>query len=536
MTEHTSSENPGLPSLAATADVVTVVIMEDRAQITRRTTVQLSAGRTLLSAKGATPLLADRSLRCRLRRGGVPVDEAQGRVLDVRVERSYVMRPARPEAEKGLVATVETLADEYRGAHDRIQTLLHERKLLDTVGKSLAQQVSDRLAVGAFDASVETELETLFEQRTQVESHALTLQWQQLDRRRRIEAIEEELRLALLPVSEYRATLSAEIWTAAAGTYEVEWEYLVPCALWRPEYVAELSEAGGKARVHWLSDGTVWQATGEDWTNVEVSLSTARPTLGAELPYLTDDALKARDKSDEEKTTLDVTSRDEVIQTTSTTKQEKKADTPPGVDDGGETRTFKVKARVNVPSDGRPHRLTFETWDTEAEAELVCMPSRATFVFQRSLQTNPSLMPLLAGPVALIKNGGFVGRSEVAYVAPGERFELSWGSEDNLVVLRDQTRHYKETMLRKVQEYTFNVSVYLANHTTAPTLVRLVERIPVSEISQVKVSILDKETTLGFDKDDQGLLTWRLKLSPLSEEKVKLGFEVSMPSNVRWDG
>jgi uncharacterized protein (TIGR02231 family) len=534
--EHTLEKRQDPQNLVAHAKVSAVVIMEDRAQVFRRAKVDLSVGRTLVHVKGATPLVADRTLRCRLKQSGAAVADARGRVLDMRVERSYVTRPARPERERELVQTIEKSADEYRSVYDRIRTLLHERKLLDGAGKSVAQQVSDRLAVGAFDASAKSEIDTLTKRRTDVEGQALALQWQQLDRRQRIEALEEELRLALQPVSDYQATLFAEVTVVEAGAYELEWEYLVPCALWRPEYSAELRTEAGKTRLHWISGGTVWQATGEDWTEAMISLSTARPSLGADLPFLADDILKSRDKSDEEKRTIEVTSREEVIQTTTRVRQEKRSDTPPGVDDGGETRVFAIRTAISVPADGRPHRLIFETWDADAEAELLCIPSKACFVFERSLQTNPSAMPLLAGPVALIKNGGFIGRSEVAYVAPGERFELAWGSEDNLVVLRDQTREAKETKIRKVQEIVFKVAVYFANHTAAPATVRLIERVPVSEIAAVKVAILEKETTVGFDKDDQGLLTWRLSLPPRTEERVKLGFEVSMPSNVRWDG
>jgi len=47
----------------------------------------------------------------------------------------------------------------------------------------------------------------------------------------------------------------------------------------------------------------------------------------------------------------------------------------------GAAHTFRV-----VPTDGRPHRLVFETFPMDAETSLVAIPSRAPFVFS----TRPS--------------------------------------------------------------------------------------------------------------------------------------------------
>jgi len=66
--------------------------------------------------------------------------------------------------------------------------------------------------------------------------------------------------------------------------------------------------------------------------------------------------------------------------------------------------------------------------------------------------------------------------------------------------------------------------------------VRLTERVPISEIEQVKVTLSDKNTTAGFERDDQGLFTWDLEMEPGDEQQVLLSFQVAMPPNVHWDG
>ncbi len=527
--------------LEVEAAVCAVLVMEDRAQVTRRAQVALEAGRNLVAVGGVTPLAADSTLRCRVRAveptGSADSDKGDPpRVLDVTVRRRYLIRKARPESEQEIRDAIDEAAREHLGVHDRIRTRLHERGLVDRTLSGLTQQILDRLVVGPFEPEWAEELELAFSRRAELEKEVLADQRAQDDRRVRLDRLVEELRVVLAPVSEYTASLGAELWVPADGRYAIEFEYQVPCALWRPSYGAELREEEGAGRIAWRSAGTVWQATGEDWKAIKLSFSTARPTLGAELPMIADDELDARDKTDHEKRVVEVTSRDQVIARTSEVPQEEQIDTPPGLDDGGEARTYTVSEKVCVPTDGRPHRIEFDRWEEPAERELVCLPEKAEFVFLRSMQKNPSALPLLAGPVRLTRNGGYVGRSQIRYVAPGEKFELSWGSTDGLVVMRELDRDYEETTIRKRRLHDFKVELYLANHSGSKKSLRLVERVPVPEIEQVEVKIQPEETTAGYVKDDQGLLNWTLDLEAGEEKRVELAFRVSMPHSVVWHG
>ncbi|MBW1811952.1 MAG: DUF4139 domain-containing protein, partial [Deltaproteobacteria bacterium] len=113
---------------------------------------------------------------------------------------------------------------------------------------------------------------------------------------------------------------------------------------------------------------------------------------------------------------------------------------------------------------------------------------------------------------------------------------LSWGSEDGLTVLRDVSREYDQTGLRKRKHYDYKVVVYLANFSGQECSLQLTERVPVSEIKQVEIEIDQKKTTPGFKKDDQGLISWDLVLTAGAEKRVEIFFKVVMPKNVIWDG
>src|SRR4030095_5858559 len=60
--------------------------------------------------------------------------------------------------------------------------------------------------------------------------------------------------------------------------------YQLPDAGWRPLYDARLDSEAGHVELAQL--GEVQQRTGEDWSGVALTLSTARPAVGAGLPEL----------------------------------------------------------------------------------------------------------------------------------------------------------------------------------------------------------------------------------------------------------
>ena len=70
---------------------------------------------------------------------------------------------------------------------------------------------------------------------------------------------------------------------ARAGA-ELELEYFVPGARWKPAYDLHFASARGQIRVE--TAAVVEQATGEDWTDATLLLSTAMPGRGIDLPEL----------------------------------------------------------------------------------------------------------------------------------------------------------------------------------------------------------------------------------------------------------
>jgi uncharacterized protein (TIGR02231 family) len=136
--------------------------------------------------------------------------------------------------------------------------------------------------------------------------------------------------------------------------------------------------------------------------------------------------------------------------------------------------------------------------------------------------------------VRLIQNGGFAGRTQVPFVAPGESFALGWGSQDDLQVTRRSGQSEEEKALSRRVCHRIWTKVYLSNTGSEPRTLSVRERIPVSEVEEVQVKLLTKETTKGHREDKDGHLTWGIELAPGATRELELTYQVDAHRKVVW--
>lgn len=503
-----------------------VLLTEDRALVTRRGPVSLPGGPATLRLEGLSPALVNASVQVALR--GLP-GASTGHVA---VTRRWVPL-ARPTER-----STDALAREALAAKDRLEDLDAAIARAQRRGESVLAELQRYAALvarnagrGLFEAGrLDVELRRLRERLLEVPARVAALRGERVDLRRALADLQAMIAAVEQGALRLETTLELAV-DAPAGQAELELRYLVPNALWRPSYEAALS-SGPEPRVVWRVQGMVWQRTGEDWRGVRVTLSTARPSAGTALPPLPLDRLSVRPKTPEERRTIQADFRDQLIQTTELAAGQPEA--LPGVDDGGETRVLRAAAPVDLPSDGRPHRVHVSAFEAPARARWLCVPERETAVVRELSLENRAAEPLLAGPVVLVLDGAYVGVGDIPFVSPGERFALSFGSSDDVVVEHTRRRSVEKRKLQS--DLTWFVCETTLHHTGgAPLDLEVVGRLPVSELEKVQVLRAPPPlTSPGAEgPDEHGHVRWRVRLQPGGREVLSLAFRLDVGGGVQ---
>jgi uncharacterized protein (TIGR02231 family) len=495
---------------ALTLPIRDVVVLEDRAHVTRRGEVEVPAGAGRLIVRGVAPVIVDKSI-------GVRLSDERVSALHARVVRTPVFE------------RTEEIDDEVRRMRARLEQIESRQRR-----QSRDAYDTDRILVALLDESAE---DAAWGRPLNVERQR---SYEELVRRSRALAetlarvhVEiEELRRALdrklarrraeeRPDLGMRADLEIEVEAREAAACEVTVTYVVANACWRPRHRAVLDD--DKRVVRLETEGVVWQNTGEDWADTSLALSTERASLGTEIPKLETDKVHTRKKG-----ALVVETRQEKIERAGLGAQPgagrvETIEEMPGIEDGGEAQHLRSPDAVTVPSDGRPHAIPLSTLESEAELELVIAAELVVAAVTRTTFANVAARPLLAGPVDLVRRGGASGRTTVGFIAPGERVAIGWGPEPAIAVHREVEPLKDETsLLGSWTTQAHDVRVTVANLGDRPRTVVVQERVPVSEIDKVKIDVVQKETTDGKDADAAGILTWKLELSPRAQKTIKL--------------
>lgn len=503
--------------------VTAVTCLEDRTLVERSTEVDLAPGVQRLRLGPVTALAADRTLRAEL---------VTGTVLDARITRVWTPpAPLPPTAEDSeLRHRVHTLEQEQLDLGAERQRLTARLALLAQLAADLLREIAEGAGQGETEPArwtreldrVDAERETYGERLRTTDARLLTLD-DELNGARLALELAEEAPPELLGFLE----LTVE---SPGGPDRLTVSHLTPCALWRPAYRATLAEDG---TLTLETEAVVWQRTGEDWTGVRLTLSTARSALAGEPPRLAEDVLTLRERTSEERRTVEVELREQEIGSTGPA-----TDGLPGVDDGGEVRVLRAPSPARIPSDGRPHRVPVTTFTTLATSEYACAPELSPLVTRVARFTNASGHALLAGPVDLVLGSGFTGRAELAFTAPGAPAELSFGSSDAYRVVRETeetqgTSGALSSRTVKTRTVRLHLSRFTGPDEHADQLITVRERIPVSEVSAVEVRLRKELCSPAPDElDPDGIVRWQLTLPPGGRRTVTLAYEISAAAKV----
>lgn len=511
---------------ALTSKITQVTFFEDRAEVRRQLRCRVTPGSCIATVNGVALVVDDSSLIAIVRSGN-------SRVVASSVRRSEVQLQNRRAAEKinrddELQVARKRLFEAHRDL-DRAEAE-QERllRLLTDWERSAAQATRPRIdhtaaLKGAYE-EINTAVEATFPHIEQCRS--------ELER-----AIEAE-RLATSRYSQAKATaprheavLEIQLSSAESTEVEIDIVYRTPCALWRPEHRAQLLQNNSPqtpAKLHLRTYAIVWQITGEDWSNVPCRFSTARPSQSAAAPLLREDPLALQRKSDPR--SIIIEEREQIMQIATLGRGFRRAEEMPGIDDGGEALSLDGRGTSTIPSDGLPVAIEIGEQILSCEADLVAFPERSEVAYLRVTSTWQGKLPLLAGSIRVAVGPALMGVASTRFIAPGEPFELGFGPDDDVRIRRLCEEKRETVPVIGTQKILRKIRLFLSNLGHQTKVLRMMERIPVSEVRDLTVEVMDAggsrlDPRSGFSRFD-------LTLAPGQHLELTFAYRIEASSRV----
>jgi hypothetical protein len=374
----------------------------------------------------------------------------------------------------------------------------------------------------------------------------------------------------------------------AAGAGKVRLNYLVGAATWNPQYKLRAGKEKDPVQLEYLA--AIVQQSGEDWSGVSVTLSTAEPMLNAAPPELLalDIDVTAAAAANQpggaggvkgqlgpqseqrqreryaEAQQLRQKARDALIGNRSEAGW---ADINLGAaleqsnellamdEDGasadvkrmarafreGPSVTYHLKTNLTVPSRNDQQLIEVARIEVTPEYFYKAVPVLTPHVYRLATLTNTSDHVLLPGEATMYLGSDFVGRMNLPLVAIGEQFTAGFGVDPQIQVARELSDKAK-TVQGGNQVHAYGYRIRVSSFKQTPVTVQVWDRLPRAEAEAVGVSLVSASPPLSEDaayvraERPKNLLRWDVKVDPgMNGEKaatVEYDFKLEYDRNV----
>jgi uncharacterized protein (TIGR02231 family) len=194
---------------------------------------------------------------------------------------------------------------------------------------------------------------------------------------------------------------------------------------------------------------------------------------------------------------------------------------------------YNIAGRVTVPETGEVKRVQIDQTVLDPALMVQTAPKRDQKAFLYAKVAIARGTPILPGPVALFRDGTFVGNGRLPQLAPGEDHELGFGIDD-LVRVRYSIAEEKRSesgiiTTSKADARSFRISVKNLHERAIP--VTVIDQIPVSQNADIKIELTGKSAPTKRDIDERrGVMAWEMELKPDEEKVVEFGYRVTWPA------
>ncbi|XP_078617338.1 protein F37C4.5-like isoform X9 [Branchiostoma floridae x Branchiostoma japonicum] len=350
--------------------------------------------------------------------------------------------------------------------------------------------------------------------------------------------------------------------------------YVVSKARWAPKYDMRVFTKDSAMKIQYF--GVIRQATGENWQDATISLSTSLPSVGGTAPSLGTQVLSFKNRSDgvgipqsitdsplkmkkaarrglgsfrrkdkpqiyspdrtsliiDDEGTIDMVEDSELFTTGGdSTEQQGK--------DGLLSTTYDIPRKANIPSDNQPHKVQIAMIDFNPTFEHETAPKRSPHAFLRATVKNDSEYALLAGPVNVYLDNNFIAKSDLRTVAPSEEFTCSLGADPAVKVIYKPLHKYREQsgVISKTTQMTYRQVIEIKNLRPDPIKITVSDQLPLSTEEKIKVN-LQEPSIKHPEKNDKNKpirlnvhnnVEWTLNIEGGKTHEVTLKYSIEHP-------
>jgi len=532
-------------SIPADSQISAATVFADRATLTRTAIVDVPAGAHEILFENLPVNLYPDSLRVEGKGSGSVI---LGALSHKRINQADLIVPR----ERAINDQIQALEDRRLLISAEIEALEQKKaffiNLMNEAGERSREEIAD------FNLKPEQWTQAANTVASGIEESQKNIVRQQLE----VREIDDTLGKLRRDLSQLRTgrkqsyTVSLPVEAKTSGRLTLELSYQMPNATWRPVYDARLDTKTGELEI--IQYGAVTQRTGEDWTGIDLTLSTARPQRGASLPPISPmwvhlKASRTAKESDFFRRSVQEENAPRVVEALRESSsalpmpEAEQARTLPlqiakqvhaNIDTGGFTAEYSIPGPSDVLADGTESKLLIGPFETDSSMQVHVKPQLSQEAFLVARAALKGEAPILPGTVSLFRDDAYIGQSSLPLLRTGKEYDIYFGIDDQVEVKHNilEDKSGDSGLLGRDNVKEQRTVTTINNLRQKPVTLIVAQSVPVSKNKDIDIEMNKEYTTPGYDKDienKKGVLQWSQNLGAQSKTDIKLGWKVTWP-------
>lgn len=198
---------------------------------------------------------------------------------------------------------------------------------------------------------------------------------------------------------------------------------------------------------------------------------------------------------------------------------------------------YEAQARVEIPSDGRLHRIEVMIAHGDVEQWWRAVPNQEEAVYRMARIKNPHPMPLLKGPMDVFVEGSFLLSTVCENIDRGGEVEVGLGVDDRFKVARNATMDEAKEgfIIQNKTSIVHQVKTELRSNVGFDAKIEILDRVPVTNSKDIEVELTRSEPAhQEYDQSADGAKTvrggmrWMLTVGPGQRANVEFDYTITL--------
>jgi len=305
-----------------------------------------------------------------------------------------------------------------------------------------------------------------------------------------------------------------------------ELRYFVNDCGWAASYDLKILDISKPVSLIYQSK--LYNNTGTDWNDINLTISTADPSKTAQYPMMSKWVLeeiypaiyygyvgkKERDKGDLPGVAGKYKDSEKEKESTMTASEL-------SID-------FNIKDKKSIPSDSKPYLVEMSTISLTPSYRYMAIPKLDAMAYLICGIVDWEQYNLIEGPANVYYDKTYIGASYIAPHLASDTLEISIGRDQKVNLKYEKKKDYsKKSLIGGTITQTFTYEISIRNNNSKDISLDLFDQVPISPNNDISVEVNDVSKA-DYTKDD-GKLQWKVNLKAGESAKYLVSYSIKYP-------